>query len=80
MTPEELETIIDTGPEADRATAYAALTLTRLLAPEWTHVVVVRGPGKGQVRHETIKKPAGQTFGTRECLQKRLNALLEELR
>lgn len=81
MTPEELEGIIDGTPDPERrATAYAALTLTRILAPEWTHVVVVRGPGKGEVRHETVKKPAGQTFGPREELQARLDALLTELR
>lgn len=79
MTAEELETIIRETDDPDRrGTAMAALTLTRLLAPEWTHVVTVKD-GK-ETRHETVTKPAGKMWGDREMLQKRLDALLAELR
>jgi hypothetical protein len=55
------------------------LTLAKMLAPEWTHVVVVRGIGKGVTRHETVQKPAGQLSGGREELQQRLAKLCSEL-
>jgi hypothetical protein len=80
-TVEELEGILreETDP-GRRATAYAALTLTRILAPEWTHVVTVRGPGKGEVRHETVQKPAGLPWGSLKELQQRLATLCWDLR
>lgn len=79
MTPEELEGIIDGTPDPDRrATAYAALTLTRLLAPEWTHRTTVKEKGKPD-RQVEIVKAAGQTVGDREGLQKRLVDLLAQL-
>jgi hypothetical protein len=78
-TVEELDGIL--REEADpqrRATAWAALTLTRILAPEWTHVILIKD-GKS-ARHETVSKPAGQTFGEREGLEQRLANLCWELR
>lgn len=73
MTPEELEGIIDGTADPDRrATAYAALTLTRLLSPDWVHTT--------RDTHERCLKAAGQTVGDREGLQKRLDDLLAKLR
>ena len=80
MTPEELETLInETSDPNRRATAMAALNLTRVLAPEWTHVVTVKEKGQ-EPRHETVAKPAGQLSGDREALQRRLDVLVAELR
>jgi hypothetical protein len=66
------------GDYKHAAKAYAALTLARILEPEWTHMVT-RKVSKDEVVHETVIKPAGQTVGSREELQARLDALLLEL-
>jgi hypothetical protein len=75
-TLEELEGILqeETDPER-RATAFAALTLMRLLAPDWKHVV---RDGRGS--HRTVLLPAGETTGPREELEERLRRLSWELR
>ena len=79
-TVEELEGIIREEDNLERrATAYAALTLTRTLAPEWIHVV-----GKKSGGQETIVLSAGQLsadlFGDRADLERRLARLAWELR
>jgi hypothetical protein len=74
MTPEQLEAIIAKN-DARQPAAYAALTLTRVLAPEWTHMEKP-DPKSPPV---TIVKAAGCTFGRREDLEKRLEKLLAEL-
>jgi hypothetical protein len=78
-TIEELEAILrEEGNPDRRATAYAALTLTRLLDVNWTHVVPVKD-GK-TVRYETVTKPAGEIFGDREEIRQHLSKLCWELR
>jgi len=59
--------------------AYAALTLYRVLAPEWTHVVVKRDEKGRAIGHETVKKPAGVLFGNRAEVEARYLALIAEL-
>lgn len=75
---QKLEEIIASDDTQHQATAYAALTLARLLAPQWTHVVTVREKGQ-EPRHERVQKPAGQTVGDRAGLVFRLTILLHEL-
>ena len=76
---EKLEAILSDPNRVElHPTAYAALTLTRLLASEWTHMVVTKVK-KGPDIHERVSKPAGQTVGGREGLQCRLNVLLAAL-
>lgn len=73
-----LESIIATEVNPDRqAKAYAALTLAHVLAPEWKHVVTVKD-GK-TVKHETVVRAAGMTFGPRDGLERRLATYLAEL-
>jgi hypothetical protein len=84
-TAQELEGILHEEDDLGRrATAYAALTLTRVLAPEWTHVVSKKGGGQ-----ETIVLPAGQLWADlfeavrgdgRNDLERRLARLAWELR
>ena len=78
MNKAELEHFINTTNDpGKRATAYAALTLTTLLAPEWTHVIPQKG--KNGVVHVEVIKAAGQTVGPRADLEARLGKLLAEL-
>ena len=84
-TIEELESILHEKDDLERrATAYAALTLTRVLAPDWTHVV--NGKSGNQ---ETIVLPSGQLWTDlfeiikgegRNDLERRLARLAWELR
>lgn len=84
-TVEELEGILHEEDDLGRrGVAYAALTLTRVLAPEWTHVVSKKGGGQ-----ETIALPAGQLCADlfevvrgdgRNDLERRLARLAWELR
>jgi hypothetical protein len=84
-TIEELEGILREEESLERrATAYAALTLTRVLAPQWSHVVYKKGGGQ-----ETIVLPAGQLCADlfesvrgdgRNDLERRLARLAWELR
>lgn len=77
---EDLEALVSFAPDPGRrTTAYAALTLARILAPEWTHVIAVRDSTKKIVKHESITKPAGETVGDRAGLVARLEALVDEL-
>lgn len=79
MTAAELEVLIDAEVDPERrATAMAALTLRRLLDPEWTHMVTVKGP-KGASQQEATRKTAGFTVGARGTLEKRLHELLAQL-
>jgi len=79
MTAAELEAIVDVERDPERrAIAMAALTLRRILDPEWTHTVTVKD-AKDAVRHETVRKPAGSTVGPRDVLEKRLAELLGQL-
>jgi len=76
MTPENLEVLVAVSPDPKRrATAYAALTLTRIIAPEWRHVIRSKD-GSPPI---TVDKPAGQTVGDRAGLEERLAMLLDEL-
>ncbi|HYX22464.1 MAG TPA: hypothetical protein VFA98_16590 [Thermoanaerobaculia bacterium] len=79
-TIEELEGILREEDDLGRrGAAYAALTLTRVLAREWTHLVGKKGGGQ-----ETIVLPAGQLCadlsGGRADLEHRLERLAWELR
>lgn len=58
-----------------RATAYAALTLSRVLASEWTHVLRDKSGACA-----AVVKPAGILFGERAELERRLARLAWELR
>jgi len=74
-TAESLESLVAAAPDPRRrATAYAALTLTRILAPEWRHVIRVK-----DATPITVDKPAGETVGDRAGLEERLAVLLDEL-
>lgn len=76
---EDLEALVSSTPDLQRrATAYAALTLARILAPEWTHIIAVRD-AKKIVGYEFITKPAGETVGDRAGLVARLEVLVDEL-
>ena len=77
MTPDQLEVIVDASTGDRRATAMAALTLARVLAPSWTHVV--NRKTKDGVHQETIVKPSGDVVGDRASLQQRLDDLVREL-
>lgn len=80
FSPSDLEVLVSSTPDLGRrATAYAALTLARILAPEWLHVVAVRDSSKKIVSHESITKPAGETVGDRAGLEARFETLLDEL-
>ena len=84
-TIEELEGILREEDNLERrAIAYGALTLTRVLAPEWTHVVSKKGGGR-----ETIVLPSGQFWADlfetdkgngRSDLERRLARFAWELR
>ena len=56
MTREQLEAIVS-AKDGRETTAYAALTLATVLAPEWTHSVRVNG------EQVTVVKPAGELSG-----------------
>jgi hypothetical protein len=80
MNKTELELIVNTTEDSEkRATAYAALTLTTLLASEWTHVIPQKGK-EGGVVHIEVVKAAGQIVGPRADLEARLGKLLAELK
>lgn len=65
---------VNQDPEI-RAIASAALTLTRVLDSEWTHVV----KNRQTEQYETVALPAGEIVGPREDVQKRLDAYIEHL-
>ena len=75
----QLTVIIDTDYRPDvRALAFGALTLVRVLAPTWRHVVTIKAKGQPD-RQETIDRPAGTLVGDRAALQARLDATLTVL-
>jgi len=75
-----LEGILDTEVDPDRrARAYAALTISCLLAPSWTHVVAKKDSKGRTVGHETVVRLAGQLVGDRANLERRLDELLTSL-
>lgn len=77
---EQMENLI-ADPETTaerRAKAYSALTLTKVLAPQWTHVHVTKVKN-GPDQHERVDRPAGATFGPRHVLEARLTQLITEL-
>jgi hypothetical protein len=77
---EQMENIISNPetPAERRAKAYAALTLTKVLAPQWVHVQVTKAKN-GPDKHERVAGPAGTTFGPRSVLEARLTQLITEL-
>ncbi len=79
-TAGRLEEIVNKTEDPDRrARAFAALTLSRVLAPMWTHVVATRDAKGRPNGYETVKKPAGTLMGDRAALESRLEALLADL-